>query len=161
MGSIYRRATLRFSRRRSQPHARLLSFFLGFGRAFVWLAIAAEDLVYVAFSLTLTTWVEVKAALRQTAAHKPRAEDLRIAVFFLLFVQVAAFGAGKTVYCLVPVLDPFLMVALLVFKIVAPRIILATCFSISNARLSPPPFSLFLVALTYTKSTLHRSLLSD
>ncbi|KAH9916426.1 Phosphatidylinositolglycan class N-domain-containing protein [Epithele typhae] len=129
--------------------ARIQDFSLGRGVAFVWLAIAAEGLFYVTFSLTLTTWVEVKAALRQTAAQKPRAEDLRIAVFFLLFVQVAAFGAGNvapisTVYCLVPVLDPFLMV----FKIVAPRIILAICFSISNARLSPSPFSLFLVALT-------------
>ncbi|KAH9925611.1 alkaline phosphatase-like protein [Epithele typhae] len=161
---------------RSQPYARLLSFFLGFGVAFVWLAIAVEGLFYVAYSLTLTMWVEVETALRQAtdeekheekgaredkskvvdvAAYKPRVDDLRIAVFFLFFVQVAFFGTGNSfylepVYRLVPVFNPFLMAALLIFKIIAPYIILAICFSILNARLSLPPFSLFLVALTLT-----------
>ena len=37
-----------------------------------------------------------------------------------------------------------------IFKIVSPYIILAITFSILNARLDLPPFSLFLVALTLT-----------
>ncbi|RDX46041.1 alkaline phosphatase-like protein [Lentinus brumalis] len=160
---------------RGNPHARLLSFFLGFGACFVWLAIAVEGLFYVAYSLTLCLWVEVESVLRAHAlqnsekreAHKkqegkqdastyrPRADDLRIAVFFLFFVQVAFFGTGNSfylepVYRLVPVFNPFLMAALLIFKIVSPYIILAISFSILNARLDLPPFSLFLVALTLT-----------
>ena len=39
-----------------------------------------------------------------------------------------------------------------IFKIVSPYIILAIAFSILNARLDLPPFSLFLVALTLTDS---------
>ena len=47
------------------PYARLLTFFLGFGAFFVWLAIAVEGLFYVAYSLTLCLWVEVEAARRR------------------------------------------------------------------------------------------------
>ena len=116
---------LRVGRGRApNPYARLLSFFLGFGAAFVWLAIAVEGLFYVAYSLTLCLWVEVEAALRPQVApgkkvekveketaqgkkaaadaltYRPRADDLRIAVFFLFFVQVAFFGTGKCVFYL-------------------------------------------------------------
>ncbi|OSD03803.1 PigN-domain-containing protein [Trametes coccinea BRFM310] len=170
---------------RSNPHGRLLSFFLGFGACFVWLAIGVEGLFYVAYSLTLCLWVEVESVLRgHTRAkdassavdkgskeaivrdsrgsdtYRPHADDLRIAVFFLFFVQVAFFGTGNVasissfylepVYRLVPVFSPFLMAALLIFKIIAPYIILAMTFSMLNARLNLPPFSLFLVALSLT-----------
>ena len=102
---------------RTRPYARLLTIFLGFGAFFVWLAIAVEGLFYVAYSLTLCLWVEVEAVLRPQASergekqkeeqegggkervevqlYRPRADDLRIAVFFLFFVQVAFFGTGK------------------------------------------------------------------
>ncbi|KAI8992816.1 PigN-domain-containing protein [Trametes punicea] len=172
---------------RTNPYGRLLSFFLGFGACFVWLAISVEGLFYVAYSLTLCLWVEVETALRSSTrlmtapptpaqnmrnkeviqqgisdaiTYRPRADDLRIAVFFLFFVQVAFFGTGNVasissfylepVYRLVPVFNPFLMAALLIFKIVSPYIILAMTFSMLNARLDLPPFSLFLVALTLT-----------
>ncbi|KAI0706031.1 alkaline phosphatase-like protein [Cerioporus squamosus] len=161
---------------REHPHARLLSFFLGFGACFVWLAIAVEGLFYVVYSLSLCLWVEVESVLRaqserlsvekrelqgkredkqDASTYRPKADDLRIAVFFLFFVQVAFFGTGNSfylepVYRLVPVFNPFLMASLLIFKIVSPYIILAITFSILNARLDLPPFSLFLVALTLT-----------
>ncbi len=94
---------------RSNPKARLLSFFLGFGACFVWLAIAVEGLFYVVYSLTLVLWVEVESELRShtrrvsetptttqnASTYRPQADDLRIAVFFLFFVQVAFFGTGK------------------------------------------------------------------
>ncbi|KAI0776671.1 PigN-domain-containing protein [Trametes elegans] len=169
----------------SNPHGRLLSFFLGFGVCFVLLAIRVEGLFYVAYSLMLALWVEVETALRpytraktlaptdatngkrggeaheqDASTYRPHADDLRIAVFFLFFVQVAFFGTGNVasissfylepVYRLVPIFSPFLMAALLILKIVAPFVILAIAFSILNARLDLPPFSLFLVALTLT-----------
>ncbi|KAJ8474730.1 hypothetical protein ONZ51_g7029 [Trametes cubensis] len=163
---------------RSVPYGRLLSFFLGFGACFVWLAIGSEGLFYTAYSLTLCLWVEVETALRAhncakenpikaekrdvARAYRPHADDLRIAVFFLFFVQVAFFGTGNVasisfssfylepVYRLVPIFSPFLMAALLILKIVSPYTILAMTFSMLNARLDLPPFSLVLVALTLT-----------
>ena len=103
---------------RSNPHARLLSFFLSFSVCFIWLAIGFEGLFYVSYSLTLCLWVEVESALwthtrakssanattnartrsrgkQDPSAYRPKADDLRIAVFFLFFVQVAFFGTGK------------------------------------------------------------------
>ncbi|OCH87853.1 PigN-domain-containing protein [Obba rivulosa] len=151
------------------PLGRILAFFLAFSACFVILSISVEGLFYCAFSATLLLWIEVEAALRRTSttenvpdmtAYRPQADDLRIAVFFLFFVQVAFFGTGNVasissfylepVYRLVPVFNPFLMAVLLIFKIVAPYIILATSFYLLNARLHLPPMSLFLVALTLT-----------
>ena len=78
------------------------------------LAIGFEGLFYVSYSLALCLWVEVESVLREHArdrdvpsrkeeptnkrdagAYRPKADDLRIAVFFLFFVQVAFFGTGK------------------------------------------------------------------
>jgi len=98
--------------------------------------------------------------LRAERTRQLGADDVRIAMFFLFFVQVAFFGTGNVasissfylepVYRLVPIFNPFLMAALLVFKIVAPYVVLSAAFATLNARLSLPPFSLFLVALTLT-----------
>jgi len=94
------------------------------------------------------------------AGYQPKPDDLRIALFFLFFVQVAFFGTGNVasissfyldpVYRLIPIFSPFSMAALLMFKIIAPFVILASVFATLNARLHLPPFSLFLVALTLT-----------
>ena len=97
-----------YNLRRLPGLARLVVFFLAFSVCFVILSISVEGLFYFAFSATLLLWVEVEAAVRATdivqarngdaeklSAYKPRADDLRIAVFFLFFVQVAFFGTGK------------------------------------------------------------------
>ncbi|KAH9887342.1 alkaline phosphatase-like protein [Cubamyces lactineus] len=164
-------------RKLRDPRGRLLSAFLGFGAFFIWLAIRAEGLFYVVYSLTLVLWVEMESALRssqlqqrnRTSAtnpsdthayahmHHTQADDLRIAVFFLFFSQVAFFGAGNVpsisafylapVYRLVPVFKYYLMTALLVLKIFAPYMILGMNASLLNARLGLPPFRLLLIAL--------------
>ncbi|KAL1675871.1 Phosphatidylinositolglycan class N-domain-containing protein [Schizophyllum commune] len=87
-------------------------------------------------------------------------DDLRIALFFLFFVQVGFFGTGNVasissfylapVYRLIPVFSPFFMAALLIFKIVVPYVMLAMTFAVLNHRLNLPPFSLFVVALALT-----------
>ncbi|EIM84449.1 PigN-domain-containing protein [Stereum hirsutum FP-91666 SS1] len=89
-----------------------------------------------------------------------RGDDVRIAMFFLFFVQVGFFGTGNVasissfylepVYRLVPIFNPFLMASLLILKILAPYVILSAVFATLNARLGMPPFALFLVALTMT-----------
>jgi len=150
-----------------------MSFFLGFSVCFVVLSISIEGLFYSAFTFNLLLWIDVEVAVRktlgvngsmpkqvQTDSYRFQADDARIALFFLFFVQVAFFGTGNVasissfylepVYRLVPVFNPFLMAALLIFKIVVPYVILSAAFATLNARLRLPSFSLFLVALTLT-----------
>ncbi|EGN92654.1 hypothetical protein SERLA73DRAFT_117102 [Serpula lacrymans var. lacrymans S7.3] len=157
----------------SNPTSKILTFFLGFAPLFVILSISVEGLFYMAFSCTLLLWVEVEAALRisdkleysasptnDARMYQFQADDVRIALFFLFFVQAAFFGIGNVasissfylepVYRLLPIFNPFLMATLLIFKIVAPYVILSATFATLNARLHLPPFSLFLVALTLT-----------
>ena len=88
---------------------RIWTLFLGFAVCFVLLSISVEGMFYVIYSATLYMWTEVEAALRtyqpvqpktvskhqDTQGYHLRAEDIRIAVFFLFFVQVAFFGTGK------------------------------------------------------------------
>ncbi|PPQ94801.1 hypothetical protein CVT25_007438 [Psilocybe cyanescens] len=99
---------------------------------------------------------KAKTNLAQAAvAHKFQMDDLRIALFFLFFVQVGFFGTGKSfylapVYRLIPIFNPFYMSSLLVFKIIAPYIMLSVSFAVLNDSLNLPPFSLLLVALTIT-----------
>ncbi|KAJ6541822.1 Phosphatidylinositolglycan class N-domain-containing protein [Mycena capillaripes] len=147
---------------------KLLMYFLAFGPCFVILSISVEALFYVAYSLTLASWIEVEKSLRSdlervkksksVLQYRFQPDDIRIALFFLFFVQIGFFGTGNVasissfylspVYRLIPVFSPFAMALLLVFKIVAPYIILSVTFATLNDALHLPPFSLFLVALT-------------
>lgn len=86
------------------------------------LSISVEGLFFVSYSALLVVWVEIEVAIRpspslpnkpkgeatkeeeggvvtgketKVAGYQPRADDLRIALFFLFFVQVAFFGTGN------------------------------------------------------------------
>lgn len=72
------------------------------------LSISVEGLFFLSYSALLVVWVEVEAALRSPPSkaetvkmaedpvgYQHRADDLRIALFFLFFVQVAFFGTGN------------------------------------------------------------------
>ncbi|KAI0790171.1 PigN-domain-containing protein [Irpex lacteus] len=151
-----------------EPSFRILTLFLGFSVCFIMLSISVEGLFFCSYTATLAVWNEVEHTRRRyilregksLPAGKLRVEDIRTAIFFLFFVQVAFFGTGNVasissfylepVYRLVPIFNPFLMAALLIFKIVAPYVILSVFFARLNARLALPPFSLFLIALTFT-----------
>jgi len=95
---------------------RLLTYFLAFCPCFVILSISAEGLFYVSYCTTLYLWtlVEEDARLEKTkyrtmtneddgdskygSGWNPRRlslDDVRIALFFLFFVQVGFFGTGK------------------------------------------------------------------
>ncbi|KAF8967451.1 Phosphatidylinositolglycan class N-domain-containing protein [Flammula alnicola] len=160
-------------------YSKILMYFFGFGPCFVILSISVEGLFFVAYSVTLIAWIQVERLVRPPASHNPttphspkengavkwdllqsvvykfKVDDLRIALFFLFFVQVGFFGTGKSfylapVYRLIPIFNPFYMSTLLVFKIVAPYIMLSVAFAVLNDALNLPPFSLLLVALTLT-----------
>ncbi|TFK28974.1 GPI ethanolamine phosphate transferase 1 [Coprinopsis marcescibilis] len=162
----------------STAQSRILRYFLGFGPAFVVLSISVEGMFYTCFTACLLSWLEVERKLRvrpvtpasestrnTTAAlenYRFQADDLRIALFFLFFVQIGFFGTGKYVKCpissvvsfylapvyrLIPIFSPFFMTALLIFKIVVPYVMLGVTFAELNKALQLPPFSLLLVAL--------------
>lgn len=156
---------------------RLLTYFLSFCPCFVLLSIRAEGLFYLSYCATLYLWTRVEEVVRSETL-KTRAQtnggerelrwnpqrlsidDVRTALFFLFFVQVGFFGTGNVasmssfylepVYRLIPIFSPFLMAALLLFKVLAPFVFLSAAFATLNARLGMPPFALFLVALSLT-----------
>ena len=87
-----------------EPSYRVMTLFLGFSVCFVILSISVEGLFYCSYTATLAVWTEVETVLHQYAvmrreknpgAQELPLENMRIAVFFLFFVQVAFFGAGK------------------------------------------------------------------
>ncbi|KZT61275.1 PigN-domain-containing protein [Calocera cornea HHB12733] len=160
-----------------RPNSRLLTYFLAFCPAFLILSISWEGLFYLAYSLTLYLWIEMEALLApKVEVPAPptdagvkagtdgmrvlRADDIRIALFFLFFVNIAFFGTGNVaslsnfylepVYRLVPVFKPFLMAVLLLYKVFLPYTIFAACLATLNKRLHLPPFSIYLVALSVT-----------
>ncbi|KAH9982964.1 Phosphatidylinositolglycan class N-domain-containing protein [Lactifluus volemus] len=150
---------------------RLLAYFLSFSPCFVILAIRTEGFFYLSYCMTLYLWTRVETALRQEkmksgalASDKHMSmwnpmnlsrDDVRIALFFLFFVQAGFFGTGKSFYCepvfwLVSIFSPFLMAALILFKLLAPFVFLSAAFATLNAHLGMPPFALFLVSLSLT-----------
>jgi len=93
---------------------RLLTYFLAFCPCFVILSINAEGLFYVSYCTTLYLWTLVEEGARpEKTKHRAtlndddlkygsgwnprrlRLDDVRIALFFLFFVQVGFFGTGK------------------------------------------------------------------
>lgn len=87
--------------------SKLLTYFLGFGPCFVILSISVEGLFYVFYSSTLFHWITVEQVFRCDAGGSQKSsntntyhfqpDDLRVAIFFLFFVQVGFFGTGKYV----------------------------------------------------------------
>jgi len=94
---------------------RLLTYFLSFCPCFVVLSIRAEGLFYLSYCVTLYLWTLVEEDVRrrrEKARYRTRKnggedyesrwnprglslDDVRIALFFLFFVQVGFFGTGK------------------------------------------------------------------
>jgi GPI ethanolamine phosphate transferase 1 len=128
---------------------RLAIIFLAFAPTYIILTISYEGLFYVIFCATLVIWSELETAIAtsthtsiphmngngHTGLSKPSfrqltLSDARIALFFFVLLQVGFFGTGniasissfslESVYRLVPVFDPFLMTALLIYKILIP-----------------------------------------
>ncbi|KAJ4489952.1 Phosphatidylinositolglycan class N-domain-containing protein, partial [Lentinula aciculospora] len=163
-------------------HALYLRYLLGFTPLFIILSLSDETLFFVSYAFLMGLWVEVESVVRKPmtvnnvsvaekgngienngsdlSTYRFRADDLRIALFFLFFVQIAFFGTGNVasvssfylspVYRLIPVFNPFLMSGLLVCKIITPYVILAIATAAVTHSLGLPPFSLFLVASCVT-----------
>ncbi|KAH0582173.1 hypothetical protein H2248_011824 [Termitomyces sp. 'cryptogamus'] len=151
------------------PFSVFLAYFLGFGPWFVILSISVEGLFYVAYSSVLVIWVVVESTVRlgrlpsaasvteESKVYLFQPDDLRMALFFLFFVQVGFFGAGNVpsissfylepVYRLITIYSPFSVAGLIIFKVVAPYIMLAMASALLNHFLSFPPCSILVISL--------------
>ncbi|KAI8142471.1 Phosphatidylinositolglycan class N-domain-containing protein [Fennellomyces sp. T-0311] len=143
---------------------RLLSICLAFGPLMTLLSLSYEMLFYVCFCTTVLLWLEVERELHrgsQTSVTRAlTTSDVRAALFFLFFINVAFFGTGnvaslssfslESVYRLVTIFDPFLMTALLIMKILIPFFVVSAVLGVLSSSLDLQPFSLFLVVLTVT-----------
>lgn len=94
-------------------------YFFGFCPLFVILSISVEGLFFISYFVTLLNWVKVERVVRPAKGFKKKEslagketnesevalspsliydfqpDDVRIALFFLFFVQVGFFGTGK------------------------------------------------------------------
>ncbi|KAJ3984026.1 Phosphatidylinositolglycan class N-domain-containing protein [Lentinula detonsa] len=162
-------------------HILYLRYLLGLTPLFIILSLSDETLFFVSYTFLMGLWVEIESLMRKPRvangsvvetkniiegteekllAYSFQADDLRIALFFLFFVQIAFFGTGNVasvssfylspVYRLIPVFNPFFMSGLLMCKIITPYVILAIATAAVTHSLGLPPFSLFLVALCLT-----------
>ncbi|KAL2916356.1 Glycosyl phosphatidyl inositol anchor synthesis [Polyrhizophydium stewartii] len=159
---------------------RLVVIYLSFAPVFVLLSISYETLFYFSFSITLLAWLYLEKQLyffetkvyrgdsyaevvRPEEPEKHRAlrvTDMRIAGFFLLFVNVAFFGTGNiasvssfsidSVYRFTTLFNPVLMGALLIFKILIPFFLLSAVFGVLSRAVDLPRFSLFLMVMSTT-----------
>ena len=168
---------------------RLAIIFLAFAPTFIILTISYEGIFYVTFFTTLVLWSELEtkvaksmetpvilangmnghAVTSKPSFRKLALSDARIALFFFVLLQTGFFGTGniasissfslESVYRLVPVFDPFLMGALLVFKLLVPfagkppglmvvMAVISANLGILNRKLHVPPSSLFMIVLT-------------
>ncbi|CAI0455588.1 unnamed protein product [Linum tenue] len=130
--------------------SRLTSIFLGFAPTFLLLSIGYEALFYGALSLVLMSWIIFENTLLQLTKAKKMSSatnmdantklengdrflqlsDMRIPLTFMVLFNVAFFGTGNfasiasfeisSVYRFITVFSPFLMAALLIFKLFIP-----------------------------------------
>ncbi|KAI8853246.1 Phosphatidylinositolglycan class N-domain-containing protein, partial [Chytridium lagenaria] len=135
--------------------------------------ISYEALFYAVFSLLLISWLVLERRIYSYSAAFPLSndyqdvtkkregsssyrplvsDDLRIAVFFLLFCNIASVSSFslESVYRFTTVFNPFLMAALLIMKIWVPFFLLSAIFGVLSRSLELPAFSLFLMVLSTT-----------
>eukprot|EP00898_Chlorokybus_atmophyticus_P000525 jgi/Chlat1/1473/Chrsp12S02018 len=177
----------------SSPYfvTRLTSVMLGFAPVYLMLSISYESLFYCALAATLMAWVLYEAdrlpepnptsaalptataksqsnASRYTKAHASRLHlrDARIALFFLILVNVAFFGTGNiasvasfeisSVYRFTTIFDPWLMTVLLLGKLMVPFVLVTCAFAAVLRMRSLPRLGLyFMLLLLYDVMALH------
>ncbi|KAL3526014.1 hypothetical protein ACH5RR_014386 [Cinchona calisaya] len=166
--------------------SRLTSIFLGFAPAYLLLSIGYEALFYCALALALMGWIlfenaylylskgsifsmSGKALQDSILKHDERClqlSDMRIALTFLVFFNIAFFGTGNfasiasfeisSVYRFITIFSPFLMAALLIFKLLIPFMLVICAFSSLTKVIQVPLLGCyFLVILCSDVMTIH------
>ncbi|KAK9113910.1 hypothetical protein Syun_020707 [Stephania yunnanensis] len=165
--------------------ARLTSIFLGFAPPFLLLSIGYEAVFYGALGLILMSWILYESALLysnrsamssnvrgtkgKTLEHDDRClllSDIRVPLTFLVLFNVAFFGTGNfasiasfeisSVYRFITIFSPFLMAALLIFKLFIPFMLVICAFSAITKLIRVPRLGCyFLVILCSDVMTIH------
>lgn len=166
--------------------SRLTSIFLGFAPTFLLLSIGYEAVFYGALALVLVAWILFENTLlctskvkRSSASFKNLEEnvlenddrylqlsDVRIPLIFMVLFNVAFFGTGNfasiasfeisSVYRFITIFSPFLMAALLIFKLFIPFMLVICAFSaITKMNRLPRLGCYFLVILFSDIMTIH------
>ncbi|CAN4082504.1 unnamed protein product [Withania somnifera] len=159
---------------------RLASIFLGIAPPFLLLLIDYEAVFYGALSLALIAWILVEKAylhitkFRSSTPIKSLEDDkrclelsdMRIPLTFMVFFNIAFFGTGNfasiasfeisSVYRFITIFSPFLMAALLIFKLLIPFILVICAFSSITKLVQVPLLGCyFLVILCSDVMTIH------
>lgn len=166
--------------------SRLTSIFLGFAPPFLLLSIGYEAVFYSAFALVLMGWIFLESANlycsegSNSSCHSSLADgpvygyderclqlsDLRIPLLFMILFNVAFFGTGNfasiasfeisSVYRFITIFSPFLMTALLIFKLFIPYMLVICTFSAITKIVRIPRIGCyFLVILLSDVMTIH------
>ncbi|XBH78559.1 hypothetical protein VPH35_104761 [Triticum aestivum] len=166
--------------------SRLTSIFLGFAPPFLLLSIGYEAVFYSAFALVLMGWTFLESANlycsegSNSSCHSGLADgsvygyderclqlsDLRIPLLFMILFNVAFFGTGNfasiasfeisSVYRFITIFSPFLMTALLIFKLFIPYMLVICTFSAITKIVRIPRIGCyFLVILLSDVMTIH------
>ncbi|CAI9111088.1 OLC1v1011224C1 [Oldenlandia corymbosa var. corymbosa] len=166
--------------------SRLTSIFLGFAPAFLLLSIGYEALFYCALGLALMAWILFENAYLYLSKENGlltsnrvmedsilkedqrwlQLSDMRIALTFMVFFNIAFFGTGNfasiasfeisSVYRFITIFNPFLMAALLIFKLLIPFILVICTFSALTKVIRVPLLGCyFLVILCSDVMTIH------
>ncbi|KAK9925218.1 hypothetical protein M0R45_033548 [Rubus argutus] len=162
--------------------SRLMSIFLGFAPTFLILSIGYEAVFYGAFALVLMDWIIFENTLIYSSKVKRlsssfnnmednamvdgrylQLSDVRIPLTFLVLFNVAFFGTGNfasiasfEISSVYRFITPFLMAALLIFKLFIPFLLVICVFSaITKLNRLPRLGCYFLVILFSDVMTMH------
>ncbi|PON75994.1 GPI ethanolamine phosphate transferase [Trema orientale] len=166
--------------------SRLTSIFLGFAPTFLLLSIGYEAVFYGALSLVLMAWILFENTLLYVSKVKRLSGsfrnlednvlelddrylqlfDVRIPLIFMVLFNVAFFGTGNfasiasfeisSVYRFITIFSPFLMAALLIFKLFIPFMLVICAFSaITKMNRLPRLGCYFLVIIFSDVMTIH------
>ncbi|CAK5059492.1 unnamed protein product [Aphanomyces euteiches] len=138
---------------------RLIQIMLAVSPFFFLLCISYEMFFYAIFCLTLLLWIRLEGSSTSKPAHQSgvNAEDVRLALWYLIFFKLSFFATGNiasmssfeisSTFRFVTVFDPFVMGALLVFKILLPMVIVTCAFHVLLTLRGHQPNRLFLLVV--------------
>lgn len=151
---------------------RLKSIGNGFSLPFILMSLSYEPLFLLSFFVHIFSWVEMelimfrrKQLLKEFEFEKLKYErrrdldfnDIRCVLVFMLYLMIAFFGTGNMatissfdpnwVRCLVIVFSPFLMTALILFKLAIPIKLLSCCYRAIHLSLRVDTKKIFILML--------------
>ena len=153
---IYSMFTMFIKRR---GHIEMLSNLLpALSSVYILLSISYEVLFFFSFSLTLVAWILMEREIRVSIRGKDTSlNQVRSALFYLLFTYVAFFGTGNiasissfeisSTYRFITIFNPFIMGAILLFKIMVPFLAVSASFGLINQISEISQFASFFIII--------------